>query len=51
MIQKADLQTLTSRLCKEHIKESFGEDGDAIVKEYKALIKTTIDEEVQGRGA
>jgi len=49
MIQTADLQTLTSRLCKEHIKQQFGEDGEAVAAEHKQLIKDTIDFEVNRR--
>jgi hypothetical protein len=51
MIQVADLHSLTTRLCKEHIKEKFGEQGDAVCAEHKTLIKTTIDLEVQKRGS
>ena len=49
MIKVADLQMLTTRLCKEHIKESFGELGEEVCAEFKTLIKQTIDEEVQNR--
>ena len=50
MIQTADLTTLTSRLCKEHIKEQFGEQGEAVSVEHKQLIKDTINYEVARRG-
>ena len=49
MIRLADLHSLTTRLCEEHIKEKFGEQGDAICAEHEALIQTTIDVEVQKR--
>jgi len=49
MIQTADLQTLTSRLCKEHVREQFGAEGEAVLSAHKQLIKDTIDQEVQRR--
>ena len=49
MIQTADLQMLTSRLCKEHIQEQFGSEGEAVLSAHKQLIKATIDQEVQRR--
>jgi len=49
MIQTADLQTLTSRKCKEHIREQFGSEGEAVLSAHKQLIKDTIDQEVQRR--
>ena len=48
MIQTADLQTLTSRLCKEHVREQFGAGGE-VLSAHKQLIKATIDQEVQRR--
>ena len=46
MIQTSDWQTLTVRLCNEHIKQQFGEDGEDVVAEHKQLIKDTIDFEL-----
>ena len=47
------MQTLTSRLCKEHIKQQFGEEGEAVVpvldSEHEQLIKDTIDIQVNRR--
>lgn len=33
----------SERLCKEHIKQQFGEEGEAVVLEHEQLIKDTID--------
>jgi len=49
LIKTADLQTLTTKLCKAHVRESF-ENGESIVTEYKELIRETIHEETQKRG-
>ena len=35
---------------QEHIKQQFGEDGEAVCREHKALIMATIDSEVNRRG-
>ena len=50
MIETADLRSVTIRMCKEHIKQQFGEDGEAVCREHKALIMATIDSEVNRRG-
>ena len=50
MIETADLTVITSRMCKEYVKEQFGEDGEVVCLEHKALIKATIDSEVNRRG-
>ena len=49
LIQTADLKTLTSRMCKEHIREQIGTEGEAVLSAHKQLIKDTIDQEVQRR--
>jgi hypothetical protein len=49
MIQTSDLETLTARLCKEHVWEQFGAKGEAVLSAHKQLIKDTIDKEVQRR--
>jgi hypothetical protein len=49
MIQTADLQTLSSRLCKEHVREQFGAEGEAMICAHEQLIKDTIDQEVTRR--
>ena len=50
LISVGDLYTLTTRLCKEYIKEHFGERGDQVCFEFKTLIEQTINEEVQKHG-
>ena len=37
MIQTADLQTLSSRLCKEHVREQFGAEGEAMICAHEQL--------------
>ena len=41
----------SERLCKEHIKQQFGEEGEAVVPvlEHEQLIKDTIDVQVNRR--
>lgn len=51
LISVGDLHTLTTRLCKERIKEHFGERGDQVCFEFKTLIKQTIHTEVQKRAS
>ena len=48
MIKGADLNTITSRTCKDHIRASFA-DGDAVLEEHKVLIKERINHEIQMR--
>ena len=50
MIQSADLSTLTTRLCKEFVKEQFEEQGEEVSVVYEQLIQYTIYKEVSRRG-
>jgi hypothetical protein len=36
-------------MCKEHVWEQFGAEGEAVLNAYKQLIKDTIDQEVKFR--
>jgi hypothetical protein len=52
MIQTADVhahEAVAERLCREHIWEQFGAEGEAVLSAHKQLIKDTIDQEVQRR--
>jgi len=44
LIQNADLQTLTSRMCKEHVREQLGAEGEAVLSAHRQVIKDTIDQ-------
>jgi hypothetical protein len=44
LIQNADLHTLTSRMCKEHVREQLGAEGEAVLSAHTQLIKDTIDQ-------
>jgi hypothetical protein len=52
LIQTADVhahQTVAERLCREHIWEQFGAEGEAVLSTHTQLIKDTIDQELQRR--
>jgi len=52
MIQTADVhahEAVAERLCREHIWEQFGAEGEAVLSAHKQLIKDTIDQELQMR--
>ena len=48
LIRQADLNMITTRICKDHIRASF-EDGDAVCNEHKDLIKETIGKLINER--
>jgi hypothetical protein len=48
LIRQADLNMITTRICKDHIRASF-EDGDAVCAEHKDLIKETIGKLINER--
>ena len=48
LIRQADLNMITTRICKDHIRASF-EDGDAVCVEHKDLIKETIGKLINER--